>query len=99
MGFCLNRTVIPISIHALTWRATWRAGSLWRTAANFYPRPHMEGDSSAYLTIDSLVDFYPRPHMEGDVTDRKSKSSSFNFYPRPHMEGDPGQSVHLGCAR
>ncbi len=33
---------------------------------NFYPRPHMEGDSAVIISITTMDDFYPRPHMEGD---------------------------------
>ena len=33
-----------ISTHALTWRATSYGVHKIGKAANFYPRPHMEGD-------------------------------------------------------
>ncbi len=35
----------PISTHALTWRATPCPSSRNQQRRNFYPRPHMEGDS------------------------------------------------------
>ena len=33
-----------ISIHALTWRATWRRARSRLITRHFYPRPHVEGD-------------------------------------------------------
>ena len=55
---------------------------------NFYPRPHMEGDTILFLPPGDVRDFYPRPHMEGDIEERFAFPNWGNFYPRPHMEGD-----------
>ena len=62
-------SVSSISTHALTWRATAVDGIGNLQQADFYPRPHMEGDFLLlFYTKGGLKDFYPRPHMEGDLT-------------------------------
>ena len=38
--------VVAISTHALTWRATFSRCRSNTCTKNFYPRPHMEGDSA-----------------------------------------------------
>ena len=38
------------------------------TQADFYPRPHMEGDVFGWKRRQRAGNFYPRPHMEGDST-------------------------------
>ena len=55
-----------ISIHALTWRATFPLIVIARVISYFYPRPHMEGDYLATVPLLVKNNFYPRPHMEGD---------------------------------
>ena len=62
---------------------------------HFYPRPHMEGDSSRICLDMSFPNFYPRPHMEGDTRCCWYRTASTNFYPRPHMEGD--QTDFINC--
>ena len=57
-----------ISTHALTWRATCRHRKQVEVAADFYPRPHMEGDLYHRALEPGAGHFYPRPHMEGDGT-------------------------------
>ena len=58
---------IQISTHALTWRATSGLSGCLSGCDNFYPRPHMEGDSSVLRWQHDAFYFYPRPHMEGDL--------------------------------
>ena len=55
-----------ISTHALTWRATGVKDGFNIILWNFYPRPHMEGDTCVTLCRRFFTNFYPRPHMEGD---------------------------------
>ena len=48
----LLRLLVPVSVP-----------SAW---SDFYPRPHMEGDSRRRNMSPWTKNFYPRPHMEGD---------------------------------
>ena len=57
---------IIISTHALTWRATIPPCVHAAMSRDFYPRPHMEGDSRKAQRLAPALYFYPRPHMEGD---------------------------------
>ena len=77
-----------ISTHALTWRATAHNPVFCPQFGDFYPRPHMEGDSegidfSPFLTISThaLTWRATTPFV-------KVRKLQQNFYPRPHMEGD-----------
>ena len=61
---------------------------------DFYPRPHMEGDSGSGRFKSAAPYFYPRPHMEGDHDSTLSSWKRIDFYPRPHMEGDEDDGGH-----
>ena len=87
-SFAIKRTKTLISTHALTWRATGYGGVGNKILADFYPRPHMEGDCLTPIAATALMDFYPRPHMEGDQAQFILTYEKEYFYPRPHMEGD-----------
>ena len=64
-----------------------------KRSADFYPRPHMEGDiwseySQYTLPLTRTIYFTPRPPMAGHDCFKRCYSGSLDFYPRPHMEGD-----------
>ena len=54
-----------ISTHALTWRATIKLINEVMQNADFYPRPHMEGDRRQDLSDRYLVVFLPTPSHGG----------------------------------
>ena len=78
---------LKISTHALTWRATktWYTNN--KDVANFYPRPHMEGDRSRPESSGTGQNFYPRPHMEGDIRSLGLYASVHQFLPTPSHGG------------
>ena len=57
--------------------------------ADFYPRPHMEGDHFDVFTLPKCADFYPRPHMEGDACRSTGSISTMRFLPTPSHGGRP----------
>ena len=58
-----------------------------RDNADFYPRPHMEGDKLQNSRQNFVDHFYPRPHMEGDVIENAWAELGFKFLPTPSHGG------------
>ena len=79
---------LPISTHALTWRATAPARFQLCSSSNFYPRPHMEGDRLDTRSYFSRKISTHALTWRATSPRRLSRAVCCNFYPRPHMEGD-----------
>ena len=57
-------------------------------AADFYPRPHMEGDEHTIIVPYLIVRFLPTPSHGGRLQAADDMYQAHDFYPRPHMKGD-----------
>ena len=80
-------TTFRISTHALTWRATPIRDWVESEIENFYPRPHMEGDTFNLSISLIACYFYPRPHMEGDQRNFVRAAQEKQFLPTPSHGG------------
>ena len=62
---------------------------------NFYPRPHMEGDTVTSYGERYGFKFLPTPSHGGRLVIDTNHLFLDDFYPRPHMEGDLTVSLNV----
>ena len=84
----IKKLQLRISIHALTWRATCPLRCLLSLDADFYPRPHVEGDMVFDWFSWQRDGFLSTPSRGGRLVDIGWDEAYCHFYPRPHVEGD-----------